>query len=118
MFKVLIACYGNWDTTAEIPFLFKKAGCSVDIYCSNKSWLLSNSYYVNWIESDSDENNYADTLISFANKNWYDWIVLADDLVINLLNNKIVDEAIFLKLLPLTIRFNEYYKITYNSFFP
>lgn len=108
MFKVLIACYGNWDTTAEIPFLFKKAGCSVDIYCSNKSWLLSNSYYVNWIESDSDENNYADTLISFANNNWYDWIVLADDLVINLLNNKIVDEAIFLKLLPLTKIQNRY----------
>lgn len=108
MFKILIACYGNWDTTAEIPFIFKKAGCSIDVYCSNKSWLLSNSYFENWIESDSDENIYSNVLISLASKNSYDWIILADDLVINLMNNKINNEELFLKLLPLTKIQNRY----------
>ena len=34
MFSVLLACYANWDSCAEVPYLLKMAGCNVDVYCS------------------------------------------------------------------------------------
>ena len=87
MFKVLVACYGNWDTTSEIPYLLKKSGCNVDVYCSKKSWLLSNKYYENWIESNSDEETYLNQLIELVKKNNYEWVILGDDLLIKKSND-------------------------------
>ena len=101
MFKVLVACYGNWDTTSEIPYLLKKSGCNVDVYCSKKSWLLSNKYYENWIESNSDEETYLNQLIELVKKNNYEWVILGDDLLIKKSNDFIKDEEVFKKIMPI-----------------
>ena len=101
MFRVLLACYANWDSCAEIPYLLKMAGCNLDVYCSKNSWLLSNSYYDNWIPSEKDEKIYAINLENLVKKNNYDWVVLTDDVVINLMNNNLIDESLFCKIMPI-----------------
>ena len=101
MFSVLLACYANWDSCAEVPYLLKMAGCNVDVYCSKNSWLLSNSYYDNWIPTEKDEKIYASNLENLVKKNNYDWVVLTDDVVINLMNNNLIDESLFCKIMPI-----------------
>jgi len=101
MFKVLIACYANWDAAVEVPFILKKAGCEVDVFCSKKSWLLANSYYDNWINSGDDISLYKEKFLSLIESTNYQWIILADDVLINYMNLEIEDEELFLKILPL-----------------
>jgi glutathione synthase/RimK-type ligase-like ATP-grasp enzyme len=101
LFSVLLACYANWDSCAETPYLLKQAGCNVDVYCSENSWLLSNSYYDNWIFSEKDEQKYALNLEHLVKKNNYDWVVLTDDVVINLMNTNLTDEVLFCKIMPI-----------------
>jgi hypothetical protein len=86
MFRVLIACYANWDTPSEIPYLLKKSGCNVDIYCSNKSWLLSNSFHDRCIPSSPEKEKYLEELIILVKKEQYDWIILESDVLIKYLN--------------------------------
>jgi hypothetical protein len=102
MFNVLVACYAKWDATAEVPFILKRAGCNVDIFCSKTSWLLANSYYDNWF--DAGENNllYKEHLLDLVKRKNYDWIILGDDVLINYMNQEIQNEALFVKILPLT----------------
>ena len=102
MFKVLVACYANWDTAAEIPYLLKKSGCNVDIYCSNKSWLLSNSFHHKWIPSSLEKEKYLEELILLLKKEQYDWVILESDLLINYLNGFLKDEDIFKKIMPIS----------------
>jgi hypothetical protein len=102
MFNVLIACYAKWDATAEVPFILKKAGCHVDVFCSNDSWLISNKYYDNWIDVGLDSSLYIPKFLSLISENNYDWIILGDDVLINLMNREILDETLFLKILPLS----------------
>jgi hypothetical protein len=101
MFKVLIACYANWDTPVEIPYLLNKSGCTVDVYCSSKSWLLSNSYYNKWIPSSTVKEQYLEELTLFVKKENYDWIILESDVLINYLNAFIEDEDLFKKIMPI-----------------
>ena len=101
MFKVLIACFDNWNTLAEVPFVLKNGGCTVDVYCSPKSWLLSNSYYDNWIESSSDKVVYKDKLIELVKSGQYQWIVLGDEPLIKYMNEEVHEEEVFKKMLPI-----------------
>lgn len=102
--KVLIACLENWDTLQEIPFIVNKGGCVVDVYCSKNSWLISNSFYHHWIECSNDVEEYVKGLSNLAQNtdSPYDWIIPADEKLLNILNEHIVEEALFYKLLPLT----------------
>lgn len=102
--NVLIACLENWDTLQEIPFIVKKGGCKVDVYCSKGSWLISNSYFDHWIESSENIDEYVTKLSELAqNKNSpYDWIIPADEKLLNILNERIHSEELFYKILPLT----------------
>jgi hypothetical protein len=102
MFNVLIACYGKWDATAEVPFILKKAGCSVDVFCTKESWLISNKYYDNWIDAGDGNQFNKEKFLSVIEKNNYQWIILGDDILINYMNQEIQDEALFVKILPLT----------------
>jgi predicted ATP-grasp superfamily ATP-dependent carboligase len=104
MFNVLIACLENWDTLQEIPFVLKKADCTVTVFCSKNSWLITNSYYDNWIESKSDINDYAEQLINLVEKDGqkYDWVILGDEKLLKLMNEKVESEELFKKILPLT----------------
>lgn len=101
MFKVLIACFDNWNTLCEIPFILKNGGCTVDVYCSSESWLLANSYHDKWIECSPDKKAYKNTLIDFAKSSNYDWIILGDEPLIDLINKEHLTEELFAKLLPI-----------------
>ena len=92
-----------FDTPAEIPFMFKQADCVVDVFCGKNSWLLSNSYYDNWIEAPEDKDTYSNKLIALVEKSTkkYDWVLMMDDETIKLLNDKIDNEALFIKLMPI-----------------
>jgi hypothetical protein len=116
MFKVLFACYANWDTTAEIPYLLKTSGCNVDIYCSNKSWLLSNSFHDIWILSSPQKEKYLEELIILLKKEQYDWIILESDVLINYLNAFLEDEDIFKKIMPISNIEHRYMLSSKNGF--
>ena len=104
MAKVLVACLENWDTLQELPFILNKGGCIVDVYCSEKSWLIQNSFYSNWIESSDNIEEYVKGLVDLSMKkeDAYDWIIPADERLLNVLNNNIQSEEIFYRILPLT----------------
>ncbi len=104
MAKVLVACLENWDTLQELPFVLNKGGCTVDVFCSKKSWLISNSYYHNWIECSDDTDTYVKELTELALRKTdaYDWIIPADEKLLNVLNERIHSEELFYRILPLT----------------
>ncbi len=104
MAKVLVACLENWDTLQELPFVLNKGGCSVDVYCSKKSWLICNSFYHNWIECSDNVEEYVKGLVELSMKKEdpYDWIIPADEKLLNVLNDRIKEEEIFYRILPLT----------------
>lgn len=81
MFNVLVACYENWDTLMELPAVLTKGGCSVTVFCSKKSWLLKNKFYINWIESPTNIEEYKQNLVKLSESNdpYYDWIILGDE---------------------------------------
>jgi hypothetical protein len=99
-FKVLIACLENWDACAETPFLLNKAGCTVDVFCSSRSWLISNNYYNHWHESPEDLNAFRNALIDLVKKNHFDWVILADDALIGYMN-EVVEPDMFAKIMPI-----------------
>jgi len=120
MFKVLIACYTNWDTSSEIPFVLKKSGVDVvDIFSGPKSWLLSNSYFDNWIEADVDKKMYTKKLMDLVQKCDYQWVIMADDELIKIMNEEEMDESLFKKMMPINKILNRYMlssKIGFSNF--
>lgn len=104
MARVLIACLENWDSLQELPFILNRGGCTVDIFCSKKSWLLSNRHYHNWIECSNQPDEYIQQLKSLAydKEAAYDWIIPADEKLLNILNTCLTDEADFYRILPLS----------------
>jgi hypothetical protein len=105
MYKVLLVSIASFfDSTGEIPFMFKRAGCKVDVFCDHASWLLSNKYYDEWIKSSDDPETFKNELIALVQKDpdYYDWVVLLEDISIKLLNESVTEEWLFKKLLPLT----------------
>lgn len=88
MYKVLVACLENWDTLMELPFVLKKGGCTVDVFCSKDSWLLKNQYYNNWIESPSDVDQYQQQLlqISLDKDADYHWVILGDEKLLKIIS--------------------------------
>jgi hypothetical protein len=108
MFKVLIACFSKWDTSVELPYILKRAGCIVDVYCYADSWFLSNSYYDNWIESNLDKDSYMLDLIELVKSSNYQLVILADDPLIKYINEADLDEETFKKILPIIKPENRY----------
>lgn len=105
MYNILLASLTGFDSTAEIPFVFKSAGCkTVDVFCNSSSWLLSNKYYDNWIESSVDHEDFKNGLINLVEEKFehYHWVVVLDDASVKLMNESITDERLFKKILPLT----------------
>ncbi|MBC7650792.1 MAG: ATP-grasp domain-containing protein [Deinococcales bacterium] len=100
---LLTSVSSYFDTPAEIPFMFKQAGCIVDVFCGKNSWLLSNSYYDNWIDAPEDKDSYCNKLIALVQNNTksYDWVLMMDDETIKLLNEKVDNEELFIKLMPI-----------------
>lgn len=101
MFKVLIACFSDWDTLMELPYILKKGGCVVDLYCSDGSWVLSNKYYNQWIEASSDKTVYRDKLFDLVKDGEYQWVILGDEPLIKYLNENISLPDLFVKIMPI-----------------
>lgn len=102
MAKALIACYGNFRTLPEVPYVLKCGGCDVvDILCSTESSLLHNRFYDNWISYDKEKEDYANKLLATVEENNYDWIILGDEHILKLMNERITSEEVFKKVMPL-----------------
>ena len=100
---LLVSFAGFFDSTAEIPYMFKKAGCTVDIYCSKESWLRTNCYHDNWIEASTNESTFVSEFISYVKENTdrYAWIILLEDPTVKILNECITDDELFKKIMPI-----------------
>jgi predicted ATP-grasp superfamily ATP-dependent carboligase len=87
----------------ELPCVFKNAGFQVDVFCEKDSWVLQNQFYDNWIEAPATERYFLDKLFDHVTKNGdaYEWVIPGDDIILRLLNDVIIDEALFYRLMPL-----------------
>ncbi|MEJ0001872.1 MAG: hypothetical protein WDN09_01655 [bacterium] len=65
MSRVLLFDHSNADLSGEIPGLFKRAGCTVDVYARKGSWLLKNNSWDNWHRADADPARFAAGIKSF-----------------------------------------------------
>lgn len=101
--RVLIADFKDADISGEIPFLFHRAGCQIDVYCSPHSWLRKSRYARAWHPAPTnDEKAYVAGLESLTQTQQYDWVVLTDDFALRVLTDHLSDETDALSLLPLT----------------
>ena len=101
MNKVLIASFDNWDSCAEVPYIYKKAGCNVDVYCRKDGWLQTNRFHDKWIEAPTDTDSFLKIFWNLINTNNYKLIVLTDEPLLKVLNETIEDEQLFIKIMPL-----------------
>lgn len=102
MANALIVCRDNWNSIAEVPYLLKKGGFKVDVFCGPTSWLLKNSFYDRWIPAPKDNTEFMQQLEETVLKNGYDLVVQGDEKALKLANEFISNESLFYKLLPLT----------------
>ncbi len=88
----------------EIPELLKNGGSDVDVFCIANSWAIQNSFYDKWIEGPKDERAFLDVLFRYLETNGheYKWIIPGDDIIIRLLNERLLTEAEFYKIMPLS----------------
>jgi hypothetical protein len=100
MLNVLVACFDNWNTLAEIPFVLKRGGCRVTVLCDKNAWLKSNSFYDEWIPSRTGEDAYVQHLVELAKSEKYNWIILGDEPLIKLMNGGVQDPELFSRILP------------------
>jgi hypothetical protein len=100
MKTVLLVSKFNWDAPAEMPYVFAKAGCEVDVFSPPESWLSSNSFFKNHIIASLDDLEFLNELIALINQAKYDWILLTEDPLIELVKREIKDENLLELLLP------------------
>ncbi len=104
MYTVLLASFSDFfDTPGEVPFMYKKAGYKVVVFCCDTCWLRSNSFFDEWIDVNKDKETFANSLIQLIKEkgNQFDKVVLLDDETIKLMNEHITDESLFVKIMPL-----------------
>ncbi len=101
--RVLLASYTEAHTSAEIPFLFKRAGCvAVDVYAPQGSWLLKNRYRDAWHPADTTgPAPYIRKLVELVHTAHYDWVVFIDDAALYAAHD-CLDDTDAAKLLPIT----------------
>ncbi len=107
-YKILIAEFIISDIVTEIPYLFSKVGCTVEVFCPKESFLLKNKYWSNWLESPYSSKEFSEKLQKVVTENSYDWIILANDQTIRLINESISDDLLARKILPLSKLENRY----------
>ena len=100
MKRVLLVSKFNWDASAEIPYVFAKAGYTVDVLCPSKFWISHSSYITNCIFCATDDFIFLQQLTDCVISENYDWILLTEDPLIELVKREIKDEELLEKLLP------------------
>lgn len=80
-YRILLASYTDARTSAEMPYLCKKAGCStVDVYAPKSSWVRTSRYADTWHEAHTDDPvHYTESLVRLIKSNIYDWVIFIDD---------------------------------------
>jgi predicted ATP-grasp superfamily ATP-dependent carboligase len=101
-YRILLADYANGESAGHIPQLFKRAGCTVELFCSRSSWLRKNKFWDVWhATAANDVARYAQQLQKLVTRRAYDWVVLVDDAAIRIMNDTITDDELAKKILPL-----------------
>lgn len=102
--RALLISFMDWDSLIEIPAVITNGGFVLDVYAIEGSWVLRNSFFHKHIVADKDQNVFIDELLQLisSNPDAYDWIIPGDDIIIRLLNERIKDETLFYKIMPLT----------------
>ncbi|MCE9541847.1 hypothetical protein K8R03_04825 [Candidatus Kaiserbacteria bacterium] len=101
-YRVLLSDYRTPDISGEVPFLCKRAGALVEVYCAKDSWLRKNSYHDAWHEADvSSREAYVAGLVRLIQHTAYDWIVLTEDEALQAVVDLVADETIARQVLPL-----------------
>jgi hypothetical protein len=100
MKTVLLVSKYNWDAPAEIPYVFAKAGYAVDVFSPPETWLSSNSFVKNHLIASSDDLEFLNALAVLIKQVKYDWILLTEDPLIELVKREIKDEDLLEQLLP------------------
>ncbi len=101
MNNVLIVSLDNWDSCAEVPYIFKKAGSEVDVFCRKGGWLQANRFHDKWIEAPLNTNLFFEKLLAIIDTGNYSFIVLTDEPSLKGLSERIIDEKLFAKVMPL-----------------
>jgi len=104
MYSSLLVSYLDFfDAPGEIPFMYKKAGHKVTVFCCETSWLKSNKFYDEWIDASKEKEAFASALVKLINDEGekFNKVVLLDDETIKLFNEYVTDEAVFLKIMPI-----------------
>ena len=101
MKTVLLVSRYNWDTSAEVPYIFNKAGFKIAIYCPASSWLSYNSYYHSHYVAPEDEESFLSQLEFLLKEHKFDWVILTEDPLIDLIKRKIHQVGLFLEILPI-----------------
>ncbi len=101
-YRVLLIDYKATDVAGEIPSLFHRAGCTIDVFCSKESWLSKSRYISTWHRaSTSDPEAFVAELGRLAQSDVYSWIVLLDDASLCIVQDY-ASEEFARKVLPLT----------------
>ncbi|MFZ4455510.1 MAG: ATP-grasp domain-containing protein [Bacteroidales bacterium] len=100
---LLVSISGYFDSLAEIPYMFKKAGCTVDVFCGEESWLRTNLFHDNWIDVEGTHDDFVNKLFNYVDGHnfVYDWILLLDDATVKAVNDRVTSEEQFKRYLPL-----------------
>ena len=103
---LLVSYLDFFDAPGEIPFMFKKAGHRVVIFCCETSWLKSNKFHDEWIDASKDKQEFASALIKLIKEKGttFNKVMLLDDETIKLITDNISNDEVelFKKIMPIT----------------
>ncbi|HSB92417.1 MAG TPA: ATP-grasp domain-containing protein [Flavitalea sp.] len=98
--RVLIATTVEWESLSEIPYIFNKGGCVVDILCPPNAWVLKNSHVHHWINSKNSDD-FLSLLLQTIESDHYDWIVPLDDILLKMIRENPLPEGVKAHVIPL-----------------
>lgn len=88
---------------SDVPPLFQRAGCRVDIFAPKGGWQHRNHSWHRWISAGNvDDGTYATQLQALVDRENYDWVVLGDDGAVGVMGRTNCDDALARKILPLS----------------
>jgi hypothetical protein len=101
MKTVLLVSKFNWDTPVEVPYIFKKAGFKVYVYCPAQAWLTCSSFYDKQFLAPDQDEPFVFELQELLKQYKFDWVLLTEDPLIDLVKRSILDIPMLLALLPI-----------------
>lgn len=76
--RVLLVTH-DWSTLTELPWLFREAGCRVDVLCPAGNWAIRNGFYDRWLDAGPTLESLLETLETLVAGGTYRTIVIGDD---------------------------------------